>query len=1362
MIITKNQLEEIRRGLAVLGVRDTDLPDATTLTGAELVAIVQGNENRKVAVGDLFGKYLEDMLPYAVRGMSAYEVAVANGYTGTVEQWLASLQAAIEIDNSFVGGVSKVASAEEAKWLKDSLAALQGIALTSDDVVNSLSSGATDKPLSAAMGKELKRLIDSGSGQSVNVVDNLNSNSGTDALSAKQGKVLKDLIDAMIELNNGIKKIYKWSEIDQIARTGVIPEDIYNDSITAISDARVAYELLKLLRSLDARVTALEKGSGGGGGDDGGDSEGDSGDSDGDSEDEGGGSDYETPTIKLVPAMTNKDGALRIDPNGIFIYTVVNSDGSISETQSDTFTYDVIVENTDSEWEIVMGATATWSTWMNVTKLDNSIILDASEVVIQGRTSDLTVRLVDKNYIKDTITLSQSPRPVELRITDFSGSRSGVLPAIGGSTSVIVTSPSHWELYSKPDWVTVYDWKGRQLTNVTGEIGETQLVLKVSSEVEETRFGDIVVRTSDGEAFYRLVQDASLVDSIRLLDNDGTKTVSLANMSWPNYPIYIYATGAWTVTIPQSARDWLSFTGGGYVQSGEATDGSGQQLNLAITRNDTEYDDTTYIEGVLTGTGHKALLSVTHWAKETGSPKVYAYFTNDVSEDGGATSLVVDYIKPGKDFLGSYWIYEEDIPAGVTFPEKYYTTNVHGLSSGPGYKWTCGHAGDWSADGMIEGILVDDTIDAGTYNIPVFVMTNDSVPDMVTAELIIIDSSDASSDMDSLVVTGFPSSKVEHDVSSFDIYVTSTYGWTVGSKNAMIKKNGSDYTDSDGGEAEQITVVCGTNTGSDTEKIIGVYFYPKGNVSKVELPLGYLPLEILQETDSDAVLYTTDGELGDEKKKVYLDSQISTTDNFYVHSSGSWSVSGITGDPDVSVGEFFTVSPLDGLPGGTTVVVTSKSANDKTSARTGSITLSAPRCEDITVQVHQRERQIESNKTVFEFDSNTGSQEFSVAPYVFGSPGQDCRWKLLTEGATWASIATQNQKTVVSVTSNSGNTRYATIRVYVYGDEEHNHVDFSIKQLAPGGGGDDDPIVPDTPEITIANGYITITCDTAGATIYYRIGNTTWSVYGGSIAITDDMAGLQVGAFSSLDGVDSVTVYEIIPGEDESEYDSGGYSSESSSDESGYESEYDSEYDSEGEGEASIATPPYVVWPDADAHTNANVKVTVSGPNASSLTWTASSSGNHITLDTLSGTGTGYVYYDIDANDDTTAGTTGSITVTLDSDSTKSCTCTITQTAKPAPVQTEFVVSKNSVSLDENNTSDTLTITCNKDWTATSPSWLNMSPSSGDANETVTVTVSVGVIQEGQSKFGEVTAVADGDSLERALFSCSYTASSSE
>ena len=92
---TKAQIEEIRKALATLGVRDTDLPDVVGLDGSELVAIVQDGENRKVSIRKMIHDYLPDDIASGVDGAdgrSAYQVWLDAGNTGSVADFLLSLK----------------------------------------------------------------------------------------------------------------------------------------------------------------------------------------------------------------------------------------------------------------------------------------------------------------------------------------------------------------------------------------------------------------------------------------------------------------------------------------------------------------------------------------------------------------------------------------------------------------------------------------------------------------------------------------------------------------------------------------------------------------------------------------------------------------------------------------------------------------------------------------------------------------------------------------------------------------------------------------------------------------------------------------------------------------------------------------------------------------------------------------------------------------------------------------------------------------------------------------------------------------------------------------------------------------------
>lgn len=89
MFLTNEQINEIAARVAENGQKTSTLDDAHELSGNEYVMVVQDGVNRKMTNAQ-FAAYLE--LEYGQSGASAYQIAVAHGYTGTEEEWLASLK----------------------------------------------------------------------------------------------------------------------------------------------------------------------------------------------------------------------------------------------------------------------------------------------------------------------------------------------------------------------------------------------------------------------------------------------------------------------------------------------------------------------------------------------------------------------------------------------------------------------------------------------------------------------------------------------------------------------------------------------------------------------------------------------------------------------------------------------------------------------------------------------------------------------------------------------------------------------------------------------------------------------------------------------------------------------------------------------------------------------------------------------------------------------------------------------------------------------------------------------------------------------------------------------------------------------
>lgn len=1398
MIITKKQLEEIRRGLAVLGVRDTDLPDATTLTGAELVAIVQGHENRKVAVGDLFGKYLEGVLPYAVRGMSAYEVAVANGFTGTVDQWLASLQAAVVIDNNFEGGCYKVASAEEAKWLKESLLALQRIALTKDDVVNTLTSDAYDKPLSAAMGKELKRLIGNGqSGSTVSVIDNLNSTSASAALSANQGRVLRELIERMIELSSGISAIYTWSQFQPLNTPPT-------DTRESLVNLRVAYELYALIKDLRRRVADLENNSGPGG-------------SDGD-----GSSDVVTASLILTPTSatinatgttqltarykTYKNGVEQTDLNvtsgvtwssssayatvsgGLVTgnntsttqertatitarynnkeaYSTItirksgddvidtrpkiilspsdsiraNGDGKfiVAGVPSETTGLTVTTQNTSSDWEINQ---STVPDWLEVTKGTGAVNFDIIKSAKKdAQTANVELRLVNDHDTTATVNVffdasedSPVPGDSEIIFRDMDGASSHTFSKLGGKVVLVVIAPSAWTFSSIPSWVTLYE---HETTNeisessYAGTEGETlfDLIVESSDTLHDTSYincvlvGQLDIRGGS----YAVKQDPSIAGEINILDTDGLNHIAVSSYGNPSKAFVVYSTGTFTVNVRESDRSWLGAVGGGYTWTGGETDHEGVMKYVSISANPSEVSGRIgVLEAKLDNTGFSKKLFVCQYGN---SSHYFALFSNDVPLSGGSVTLMVD--APGNP---TWWVYASDVDSSIfEFPawsqDEVFDQVV--------YK---GH-GD-----SISGIIVSATTAPREITVPVHIAVAGLDSNTAYATLFQNDDQGAAQPDEQLLASTEDNVQlVSASTTSVQINVISNIEWeaevTDGTGITISPASGT----SPGG-----AIICtiGTNTGSALREF-EVTVSPKTVTAKSPNPV---VVGFAQDTPTPTEMWSVSDD------EVTLNADATGYEVITLSTSDDWT-------SELS-GGFFTIQPISGNASSSqSIVVYPYTDNPNTDNYTwsGTITLKSEGKTPIVVDVYQPP--VEEGGSDDEPYLNIITPDRTEYTTAGGSGSIS-----IESNVSWTASATGN----VHISSGSGSgvgdgsvsytfdenllERTVTSYITISSDSTSDAV-WELEQPAASGEGDsgseeyDASISLSPSSITRLDADAVTGLETTVVITGADAASMSWVAYIDRGTITSGVSGTGSGG----------TIVFSIPANEVTG--TGATSTVSvelttSADVTGDKVAYCTV--SQPAAVTSIGVPPVVVYQDADAHSD-HINVTVSGPNANTLTWTVSTTGP-ISASTNSGTGSGQVNFSLPANTDTTQGTESTITVTLDSDSSKSSTCTITQTAKPVPPATQFTVSQNSVSLDENNTSDTVDVTCNKDWTISSPSWLNVSPSSGDANETVTVTVSVGVIQEGQSKIGQVTAYADGDQLEYTLFSCSYTASSSE
>ena len=1378
MIITKKQLEEIRRGLAVLGVRDSDLPDATTLTGAELVAIVQGNENRKVAVGDLFGKYLEGMLPYTVRGMSAYEVAVANGFTGTVEQWLASLQAAVEIDNNFEGGCYKVASAEEAKWLKESLLALQEIALTKDDVVNTLTSDASDKPLSAAMGKELKRLIGNGqSGSTVQVIDNLNSTSASAALSANQGRVLRELIERMIELSNGISNIYKWSEFQTILTAPT-------DTRESLVNVRVAYELYALIKDLRNRVAALENNSGSGG-------------SGGGGSDGGGSSDVVTASLILTPTSatinatgttqltarykTYKNGVEQTDLNvtsgvtwsssnayaavsgGLVTgnntsttqertatitarynnkeaYSTItirksgddvidtrpkiilspsdsiraNGDGKfiVAGVPSETTGLTVTTQNTSSDWEINQ---STVPDWLEVTKGTGAVNFDIIKSAKKDvQTANVELRLVNDHDTTATVNVffdasedSPVPGDSEIIFRDMDGASSHTFSKLGGKVVLVVIAPSAWAFSSIPSWATLYEHETSNeivAGSYSGTEGETlfDLVVESSDTLHDTSYincvlvGQLDIRGGS----YAIKQDPTIAGEIDILDVDGLRHMAISSSGAGAAPFMVYSTGTWTVEVADGA--WLSPTGGASNWTGDATTHTGTQRTLSVASNESS---SSARAGVLLATLDNTNLKRKLIVVQYGNLSSYAaWFSDSVPLSGGVVALEISaFDNP------NWWVEASDVDSSI-FEFPVWSEDVRNGTNV--YK---GH------DKSIYGIKVSAASSPREVTIPVHIGSYTEY-----ATLSQLDSQGAGQPDEQLLASTEDNVQlVNASTTSVQINVISNIEWeaevTDGTGITISPASGT----SPGG-----AIICsiGANTGSALREF-EVTVSPKTVTAKSPDPV---VVGFAQDTPTPTEMWSVSDD------EVTLNADASGYEVITLSTSDDWT-------SELS-GGFFTIQPVSGNASSSqSIVVYPYTNNPNTDSYTwsGTITLMSEGKSPIVVDVYQPP--VEEGGSDDEPYLNIITPDRTEYTTAGGSGSIS-----IESNVSWTASATGNVHISSGSSSGAGDgsvsytfdenllERTVTSYITVSSDSTSDAV-WELEQPAASGEGGSGSEEYDA-SISLSPSSITrLDADAAtGLEITVVItgadaASMSWVAYIDRGTITSGASGTGSGG----------TIVFNIPANEVTG--TGATSTVSveltASDVTGTSVAYCTV--TQPAAEISIATPPAVVWPDADAHTSASVSVTVSGPGASSLSWTASSSGNHISLNTSSGTGSGSVSYDIDANDSTSSGTTGSITVTLDSDNTKTSTCTITQPSKPSPAQ--FTITPDSITADPTSPNPSFTVQCDYAWNITDDDGANVDVASGAANQSVTVTCSPLIPAAGITNNKTITIEAEDD-----------------
>ena len=155
-----------------------------------LIAIYQAEEGNGISVPSTF-----DMPDFAVRFFAAVEQDNTGDYTATIDTSALVTQGQLDEGLSEKIDIADIINNLTSTATNKPLSAAQGKALDEAkvniaDIVDNLTSTATDKPLSAAQGKAL----DEAKVNIADIVDNLTSTATDKPLSAAQGKALNDMM----------------------------------------------------------------------------------------------------------------------------------------------------------------------------------------------------------------------------------------------------------------------------------------------------------------------------------------------------------------------------------------------------------------------------------------------------------------------------------------------------------------------------------------------------------------------------------------------------------------------------------------------------------------------------------------------------------------------------------------------------------------------------------------------------------------------------------------------------------------------------------------------------------------------------------------------------------------------------------------------------------------------------------------------------------------------------------------------------------------------------------------------------------------------------------------------------------------
>ena len=1291
-----------------MGVRDTDMPEASSLNGSELVAIVQNGENRIVKIGDLFNKYITDLAPWVGQGESALDIwrRIYGTPSSTEQDFLAWLTASIEIDNTFTrNSPYVVASAAEAIALLNRIKALEESSLTKTSADAYYTTKATGTSLQ----------------QQITAIQNWIANHGSDgSISPDVLAELQAQLARILELRNLADKIYTWSAIQDIYRTGDIPTDIYNDSTSALVDAKVGYELLKLLRSIEKRVQDLEGGSGSGSG-------GGSGDGGGQG---GGGTDGYTYQL-VIEADDDKDEMNAVDTLNLYAYY-------------DTYEGDRRVGH------------------LNVSASENCIWLDNNAYVeVQGGVVTSNNPLQEIQPVTVTAVYNNIQAQYEITVRKVGGDDQQVAEpyiTINPSGTVVVDSDgffSNGEGASnyKEFAVTVNNatastgtWKiasGQDFTWFTAEKNASTSTLKVSNvnwygSRTETRSQTITLclesdpNCTASVTIQQLAMGYSEMD-FRIISQDSAATSHMFPGIGDEHIIVVQSPTEWVIDW-ESVPSWVTITH--YVMNSSsrtpvASDyvGSAGETALRLTVEASETDHSA-VPIICTYSDDPSVRALYYISQDTTISNVIKLRDTD-----GLNQVVFNYL--GDDSYGLVLTASGDWTAtcahhwfkfvsgtGYTVVDD-YTATGNATTDGPiSLNIEVSECEGWG--GRVSGIkaTLDDT---GLFTW-CYVIQNENenaysavlypVPGTDTYALTVYGGSQ-----------GHPSWYVFLDRPGYspasyihfpqDLWKTDTWGWTEVQCPYDVDAIRGITIDADnipsGTEYVEIKINIANGQGTTVYARLAVDEITgrADDQSEGETPVVYNTLDATLSGSSTVSADTTSVTIHVDSTTGWTAAE--TIHNKNVNPASSLAAGATTADIVVNIGEntdtssgksfSVTITSADN-----TCVPPYKTIQFSQSAAIPAATFNVP--DEVTIQSGRRGTggMYIFSSVPWKLEHGSGYTSYTISPSSGNAVSNG--YITLTTSST-SSVIYDTQGTLVFKQLINGSYEVVkTITVIKYGTQPSSTISTDVPSVTiPAAGNLSDPEVV----------YVTVT--PTGSTWSAGVISGDSNALVKSVDTTDNTLSLSAGEnSSSSDRSWTVRLYNGTTANCDVTVSQGHTGTDPTPGPTPDPTDY---------SDCSISLSPSTIpYDDADAHSGISVAVTVTGTNNSTAPWTASLPGTGCGIDSgTTGTGSGTIICYIPANSATQAPADYALSVQLDNNTsgTRTAYCLISQTQSSLTIVTQPI--EKTFNDSDAHTNQTLSVVLNgpasqsQTWTASGTGNVTVTSGSGTGNGTITYDV---------------------------------------